>query len=174
MSEREDMLKTYLKNQAVVYDRLLAKGITFLSEDDIWTILQSELNLEYYEVIHAKLTDEKILEVVLDHINQNGLPLGKIEFDVDENDIDWLPETSDTLEKATLHKNGRIWVVHRSDADPFPSIPHAHNYQENYKLNLYTGELYRKTKLVGKMKKKELAELVEKINSEFPDIKFHN
>ena len=172
MDKRKEMLKAYLKNQAIVHKILLSHGITFLSETDIWTILQAELELKYFEVIHAQLTTEKMLESVYLHINQNGDAIGTLTSDFEENDIDWVPIVSDEIKKAIVRNNGQIWVIHQNDADPHPSKPHAHNYQQNIKLDLYNGNLYQKTKCVGKLRSKELTDLIIKIKSFYPNIEF--
>lgn len=174
MSQREENLKEYLNNQGAVHEILVAQGMEFLDADDIWTILQSELELEYSEVLHAKLSGENILDIVVRHVNRNGLLVGKIMQQLSEDSIIWYPIISDKLEKANVRNNGQLWVIHLNDADPFPSLPHAHDYQNNLKLNLYDGTLYSKKTAVGKMKKKELAELVAKIKKDHPNIVFKN
>ncbi|MDO6420856.1 hypothetical protein [Saccharophagus degradans] len=68
------------------------------------------------------------------------------------------------MEKKNIKVRGQVWVVHLSDADPFPSSPHAHNYDENVVMHLGNGKLYRKRKYVGKSKTKHFLELRGKIN----------
>lgn len=58
--------------------------------------------------------------------------------------------------KTQIKSNGLIWVIHKYDADPFPSRPHAHELLNGIKLDLSNGKCYRKTKLVDTIKKKEL------------------
>lgn len=50
------------------------------------------------------------------------------------------------LEEVRLKSQGEIWDIHKNDADPFPSNPHAHNIQTGLKLDLSNGDLYRKRK----------------------------
>ncbi|MDQ7057154.1 MAG: hypothetical protein Q9N62_01270 [Ghiorsea sp.] len=50
---------------------------------------------------------------------------------------------------------GEKWVVHKNDSDPFPSNPHAHNYEAGLKLHLGNGELYSGTQLTGKITRKK-------------------
>ena len=40
---------------------------------------------------------------------------------------------------------GECWIIHKNDRDPFPSNPHAHNYDSfaAYGLDLGTGRLYQ-------------------------------
>lgn len=173
MSEREEKLKKYLVNQKIVHQSLVDLGMGFLGENDIWTIIQTELEQEYYAVIHEELSAGEIQKIAVRHVTQNGLMLGKINQRFDENTIDWNPIASDDLEKARVPNNGQIWFIHQNDADQHPSVPHAHNYQLNQKLDLYNGNLFQNKKLVGIMKKKELDELVRKIKGRFPNIKFN-
>lgn len=64
------------------------------------------------------------------------------------------------LEEVRLKAVGEIWDIHRNDADPFPSNPHAHNVQTGVKLDLSNGDLYRKRKkLKERVRKKELIAL---------------
>lgn len=53
------------------------------------------------------------------------------------------------------------WEMHKTDKDPFPSVPHMHATSVPLKLNIYTGEIYDSTnhKLVSIAKKKELKKL---------------
>jgi hypothetical protein len=58
--------------------------------------------------------------------------------------------------KTKIKSKGLIWLIHMNDLDPFPSNPHAHELQSGLKLDLSNGNCYRKTKLVDKIKKKDL------------------
>ncbi len=61
------------------------------------------------------------------------------------------------LREATVKCGGYIWRIHRNDADPFPSNPHAHNLENGLKLHLGTGQLYLGSKPAGgKFKRKHL------------------
>jgi hypothetical protein len=46
------------------------------------------------------------------------------------------------LTEVKVKLKGEIWMVHKNDADPFPSNPHAHNYQRGLKMHLGNGDLY--------------------------------
>ena len=63
------------------------------------------------------------------------------------------------LEEVRLKAAGEIWEIHKNDADPRPSNPHAHNVESGLKLDLSTGELYRKTTMVGRVTKKDLGKI---------------
>lgn len=61
-----------------------------------------------------------------------------------------------SIDEERVKFRGEKWVVHKNDPDPFPSNPHAHNYEAGLKLHLGNGELYRGTKLSGKVPCKKL------------------
>lgn len=90
------------------------------------------------------------------------------------------------FEESILHENGsniafdefvksqgEQWFIHKHDADPFPSNPHAHNYQKGLKLHLGNGKLYSGTKLVGRLRKKSFLALREKVKYiDLPDLDY--
>jgi hypothetical protein len=59
---------------------------------------------------------------------------------------------------------GEQWCIHRNDADPFPSSPHAHNYPQRLKLHLGNGDLYRGRSIVGNVGRKALERIRNKIS----------
>ncbi len=68
---------------------------------------------------------ERLAEIELeDDVLPEGVPVFLIEKDV--------------------KVKGKTWRIHKNDADPFPSNPHAHNYDARVKLHLGTGDLYEK------------------------------
>lgn len=60
-----------------------------------------------------------------------------------------------------IKAGGEVWVIHQNDIDPFPSSPHAHNYDSNLKLDLSNGLLYKKKEQVASIPKKKL-EIIRK------------
>ncbi len=75
------------------------------------------------------------------------------------------------LKKKKYKVKGEVWDVHKNDADPFPSSPHAHNYDQNLVMHLGNGKLYRKRDCVGTAKKKEFLLLRSLIdNVELPEL----
>jgi len=46
------------------------------------------------------------------------------------------------LDEQTIKVKGEIWRIHKSDKDPCPSNPHAHNLEAGYKLHLGSGDLF--------------------------------
>lgn len=75
------------------------------------------------------------------------------EFKVSESEDKFMltiPETSISFPdgrflilKARIKVRGVIWEVHKNDSDPFPSNPHAHNYEDGTKLDLSNGTIYK-------------------------------
>jgi hypothetical protein len=58
--------------------------------------------------------------------------------------------------KALIKAAGQIWIIHRYDADPFPSNPHAHNLEQNIKLSLSDGRCFQNRLLLKTLRKKDL------------------
>src|SRR5208282_5509906 len=46
-------------------------------------------------------------------------------------------------EEKVKHR-GEVWIIRRTDSDPLPSSPHAHNDRQGIKMDLGTGDLYRR------------------------------
>ena len=61
------------------------------------------------------------------------------------------------LTEQTVKVKGEVWRVHKNDADPFPSTPHAHNYESGVVLHLGSGEMFdRNRKSIGTVGCKKL------------------
>ncbi|WP_053237026.1 hypothetical protein [Sandaracinus amylolyticus] len=75
------------------------------------------------------------------------------------------PGESDLLLEKVVKQDGRLWEIHRYDADYFPSNPHAHERGTGLKLCLSTGKLYRKRDQVGQMSRKKLLEFRDRLSS---------
>ena len=73
--------------------------------------------------------------------------------------------------------DGEVWRVHKYDADPFPSNPHAHcvggtRRFVGCKLHLGTAELYDGRQPLGRfLWRKQFDRLIELIRPKFPGIK---
>ncbi len=74
------------------------------------------------------------------------------------------------FEKAQVRMQGEIWTIHLADSDGFPSNPHAHNYQNNYKLHLGNGLLYRRREIISHISKKNLMTIRSRIVELIPNI----
>jgi hypothetical protein len=87
-------------------------------------------------------------------------------------------ETSDgtLLVQKDYKVDGEVWQVHKTDADPFPSKPHAHcvGGRENFvgkKLHLGTRQLHKGAKALNEfLPKKPVARLIELIKPKFPGL----
>ena len=69
-----------------------------------------------------------------------------------------------------LKVKNEVWEVHLHDDDPFPSSPHAHNYEKGLKLDLRNGDLYRGSKRVDRLPKKKLLRIREERLRNFDDL----
>lgn len=68
--------------------------------------------------------------------------------------------------EVTARVNGNVWRMHQNDPDTvFPSDLHAHNQTAPEVVDLYNGRVYdaKTRKLIGRLSKKELAEVREKL-----------
>jgi hypothetical protein len=70
---------------------------------------------------------------------------------------------------------GRVWMVHKADADPFPPHPDAHDYDTGHVADLGTGRLYdprrknyRKSP-IGRLARVELERLRTDVSKKWPD-----
>lgn len=56
---------------------------------------------------------------------------------------------------------GLKWRIHKNDMDNWPSIPHLHAIEKNYKMDIYTGVVYNANnkKYIGSIRGKELRKL---------------
>lgn len=73
---------------------------------------------------------------------------------------------------------GEVWRVHKSDADPYPSNPHAHcvggaDRFSGCTLHLGTAELFRKRNGTGRyLERNQFDRLLELIRPKFPSLIF--
>jgi len=116
--------------------------IAVLGLDEIFDLLDRDIDsAEVLSLLSdcdfARLRTERLCEIVLD---ESIIPAGVSLF----------------LTEAEVKLKGEVWTVHRCDADPFPSNPHAHNYARALKLHLGNGDLYQRKDRVscGRMEKK--------------------
>ena len=90
---------------------------------------------------------------------------------------EWLAADGRWYLEEDFKVDGEVWRVHKNDADPFPSKPHAHcvGGAERFiglTLHLGTRQLFDKaTPLNRYMGKKQFARLIELIKPKFPGIR---
>jgi hypothetical protein len=170
MTDKEILVIDYLKNSEEALVFVQGQGLTFLDIDFIWQILIYEL--EHYdnpaEVIFHNLKVKEITSCIIKYFDDNGLPIKNITLD-----DSIIPEALNSdLIKAKIKFKGETWTIHKNDKDTFPSQPHAHCYDRQYKLHLGNGKLYRKRDFIGKISSKDLLDLrqviVQKININLP------
>jgi hypothetical protein len=131
-----------------------------ITRRDIENGLVAVLRLDdIFDLAHRDITSEEILALLadVDFARLRYVTLGEISIDESVLPAD-LPVH---LLEAEVKLNGKKWTIHKYDADPFPSNPHAHNYAHNLKLHLGNGLLYlgKDRKSCGQMKAKELLTL---------------
>ncbi len=84
-----------------------------------------------------------------------------------ETERDIIPSELLIQYKVHIKSKGLIWIIHKYDADPFPSNPHAHEMGSDIKMDLKNGKCYRKKQLVSIIKKKDLIIIREKAEKNF-------
>lgn len=88
----------------------------------------------------------------------------------------WQSENGEFFLEKDYRVKGEVWRVHLSDADPFPSTPHAHCVDGAKRflgctLHLGTRELYRKKEKLGRLlDQKQFDRLIEMIKPKFPKV----
>lgn len=137
-----------------------ARGET-ITRRDIENGLVAVLHLdEICDLLHRDITAEEILAMLADVDFPRLRSVLLCEISLDESVLpDDLPLH---LLEAEVKLDGTKWTIHKYDADPFPSNPHAHNYARNVKLHLGNGLLYfgkERKSSCGQMHKKELVKL---------------
>lgn len=144
-----------------------------LIEELIITSKVESVIYDYEEKFRRVLSPQDITR----HILENKIPTDNIHTAISSIDIDFFlkyREFSDrivltdsaippgipiSINKQKYKLKGEIWIVHKYDADPFPSSPHAHNYQQNIVMHLGNGGLYRKRDHLGFANRKVFLDL---------------
>jgi len=127
-----------------------AQGIS-LESIDIQRALQDVLspgseNPAY--LLDYNLTPERIIELLKGYDFRRHKPELLATIEVEE---PLIPEgIPGLLIEQTVKTRGEVWRIHKNDADPFPSVPHAHNLETGVVLHLGTGDLYDKNRRVIK------------------------
>tara|TARA_R110002072_G_scaffold17119_11_gene65613 strand:- start:3884 stop:4249 length:366 start_codon:yes stop_codon:yes gene_type:complete len=112
-------------------------------------------------------TDDEAGEILKDEDDLIELSVGNTQ---------WVLNDGRYLLEEDFAVSGEIWRVHKSDADPFPSTPHAHCIGGAKRivgctLHLGTAELFRGSKGLGKyLHKKQFNRLIDLIRPKFPSV----
>ncbi len=145
-----------------VAKELLAKDEIFLDIEGIYNYLIKSPEIDEYEnLIIKQIPAKKIAKIVKCEYELSPPPVVIEEVELSESIIPKGISVLVTHQKVKV--KGEIWVIHKNDVDPFPSNPHAHNYQNNFVVHLGNGVIYRKRKKVGQLKMKKLILLRNKI-----------
>jgi hypothetical protein len=129
---------------------------------------------EVFDALFVMLTDKDNLEWIGD-LWDSKLSKAQAEALLRDFDFDALKKTIEVDEyifrkhflykkKVRIKSKGLIWIIHKNDKDPFPSNPHAHNLDQNIKLDLSNGNYFRNRKLLDKLSKKDFLEIREKVS----------
>ena len=94
-------------------------------------------------------------------------------FNTIETQADLIPKDLLMNFKVRIKSKGLIWVIHKYDADPFPSNPHAHLLDSNIKMDLSNGKCYKNNEYKMTLKSKDLLVIRAKaeIHFELPKLK---
>ena len=166
MDEVEENLTNYIKEINIAKNAISQlKGIEIESMD-LQLALCDVLNVERMqptELLSKKLTNQQIIDALRNYNFLKNKPEVLCEIELE---VSILPEgTPKLLTEQTLKVKGEVWIVHKNDQDPFPSSPHAHNYESGVSLHLGTGEFFRKRDSIGFVDCKKLKSIREKISN---------
>lgn len=132
----EDQLSRSLNAERVL-KYLSDRDINFDSKDQVVAALENDFIKEFPFIYKKIVSDETLIP--------SDIPI--------------------EIRKKRYRVNGEVWVVHKNDADPFPSSPHAHNYDQNLVMHLGNGKIYRNREYVTTAKRKQFLTLREQIDN---------
>lgn len=137
------------------------KGVK-LESLDLQNALCEKFNIDDpVELLSKNISSQKIVSILEDF--NFAKPVGIEKITLNESILPlWIPKL---IIEQTIKNKGEVWVIHKTDADPFPSSPHAHNYESGIKIHLGTGELFKKRELIGFLECKKLILLRKKIKN---------
>lgn len=157
MQDPSDWINQFIKDAEKAAERL-STGDLSLTVHDVQNALVEVLALDSsLDLLYRDLPAEKIIELLSSFDFRKYYPEALCEVDLEESIVPG--DIPISLTEQTIRTKGEIWRIHKNDADPFPSNPHAHNYPKNLVAHLGNGDLYRKRKVLGKIKKKDLINL---------------
>lgn len=164
---RKDISLVYKQHEEVAntLSTKLGRHVTIeLIVNALFILLTDSNNLEILtDVWHVDITYEEELNLLEEF--DFDIFYKKVETSNDILDGDYL-----YFEKAKIKHKNFSWFIHKNDADPFPSHPHAHCLSQNLKLDLSNGNCYRVRQYVDTIKKKDLLAIREKFEQvyQFP------
>ncbi len=129
------------------------------------------------DALYILVADEKSIEWPGDLIDANisyneaFALLESFNFDTINHYIttsaDILPSNLLMAYKAKFKSKGTIWLIHKYDRDPFPSSPHAHQLENNIKLDLSNGRCYKIKKYIYTINRRDLTAIREEASKVF-------
>ncbi len=144
-------LDSILNNLSEFYSKLKKDNITREEIfEALYIVLKKENNWEHpLDFWSLKIEYEEALRLLLD-----------FDFKILKNKIETsgeiIPKDLLMNYKVRIKSKGLIWIIHKYDADPFPSNPHAHLIDSGIKLDLSNGNCYSKKDLLYTLKQKDL------------------
>lgn len=162
MNDLEKKLISYIKEMNIAKATLSQlKGVEIESMD-LQLALCVKLDVKSMhplDLLEKELSSDQMIELLLEHSFTQAVIIAQIEL---EDSI--LPEgIPKLLTEQTIKVKGEVWVIHKRDVDPFPSTPHAHNYDSGISLHLGTGEFFQKRNSKGFLDCNKLIRVREKI-----------
>jgi hypothetical protein len=140
------------------YSRRISRQETF---DALFLLLSDEHSIEWSgDLWDVDIEYDAALQLLSD-FNFNALN----HHVSTERDI--LPADLVLSQKARVKDDGFVWLIHKYDKDPFPSNPHAHQIDNNIKLDLSNGRCYRIRQHVYTLNKKKLIDFRAKAEKVF-------
>lgn len=162
MEELEKKLVSYIREINTARAILSQLKGTEIDSMDLQLALCEELGIESMqpvELLDRNLSSEQMIELLSEHCFAKPEIIDRIELD--ESILpDGIPKL---LTEQTIKVKGEVWVIHKCDADPFPSTPHAHNFESGISLHLGTGEFFQRRRSKGFLNCKRLIFVREKI-----------
>lgn len=144
-----------------IVEKLLHDILVDISREELISIIFKETGKTIDELSELDLTYEDIKSIYQSSSDYKMLPEALFLMELDEKII--TADIDSYVYDHTVRHKGERWIIHKNDADPYPSNPHAHNYERGLTLHLGNGELYRRRQLFGKINKKKLMEIRERI-----------
>ncbi|RXK58955.1 hypothetical protein ESA94_16355 [Lacibacter luteus] len=149
-----EQLISILEASAEYYSQKNKEKVTITDiEDALYMRLSDKYNFEWRgDLWDIEISITDIIEIL------NDFDFSILTRSIETNK-DLLPDEFLLRYKVKIKSNGLIWIIHRYDKDPFPSNPHAHQLENNIKLDLSTGKCYKVRSYIYTISKKNLIDI---------------
>lgn len=161
----ETALPKLLKALDSAAENLTIDRSSSVTVHDVECALVEVLNLDQTaDLLDAELDSTRIGSLLSTYDFQRLHPESLCTVELEESIIP--PGVPILLTEVKIKQRGEIWFVYKNDADPFPSNPHAHNYDRGLKMHLGNGDLYsgRRRTPCGNVGRRRLLELRNRVN----------